>query len=343
MIKLNALKIKHVFMVIPPKIEISSKTIIFVVVTLFLLWFLYYVRDIVLLFFVAFLLMLALSPTVDNLESKLRLPRFLAILITYFFILGLIVLAIGLLTGPLIKQTGLLLSQLSVFTEKISFNQWAQNSLVNPLSQVGQVSGNIFRFTQSIFSNAIKIFSVFVINFYLILERKRDHKYWRRLFNEKDASTTEKIISRLEYELSGWLWGELTLMVIVGILTYLGLLILGIEYALPLAFLAGVLEIFPNIGPLLSAIPGMIIGLSMSPLMGLGAGAVYFVVQQLENSLIVPRVMQKAIGVHPIITLLALLIGFRLAGVTGAIFSLPTILMIKVLGAELLTSPRWKF
>ena len=343
MIRLNVLKIRNLFMVIPSKIDISSKTIIFAVATLFLSWFLYYVRDIVLLFFVAFLLMLALSPTVDKLEGSLHFPRFLAILVSYFFIFGLVVLSVGLLTGPLIKQTSLLFSQLSALTEKVSLSQWAKNSWGNPLSQVGLVSGNIFRFTQGIFSNAIKIFSVFVINFYLILERKRTHKYLKHLFSEKDALKTEKIIGRLEYELSGWLWGELTLMIIVGILTYLGLLILGIEYALPLAFLAGVLEIFPNIGPLLSAIPGIIIGLSMSPLMGFGAGAVYFVVQQLENSLIVPRVMQKAIGVHPIITLLALLIGFRLAGVTGAIFSLPTVLMIKVLGAELLASPRWKF
>jgi len=317
------------------RVEISHKTIIFIVVFLFSLWFLYFVRDIVLLFLVSFLLMLALSPAVNKLEKKLHFPRFLAILVNYLFIIGLVVLAISLLAGPLFRQTGLLVDQLLVLIEEMGSVQWTKGFLGNPFSQIGIVSGNIFRFTQGVFSNAVRIFSIFVINFYLILERKHLSKHLKRLFNGKNASVAEKIISRLEHELGGWLWGQLALMIIVGVLTYLGLLILGIKYALPLAFLAGILEIFPNIGPLLAAIPGVIIGLSMSPLMGLGALAVYFVVQQLENTLIVPKVMQKATGVHPIITFLALLIGFRLAGVAGAIFSLPMVLVAKVLFTDL--------
>ena len=317
------------------KVEISHKTIVFIVVFLFSLWFLYFVRDIVLLFLVSFLLMLALSPSVDRLKKKFHFPRFLAILVNYFFIIGLIVLAISLLAGPLFKQTGLLINELLTLAEKIGSAQWTKGFLNNSFSQIGLVSGNIFKFTQGVFSNTFKIFSVFVINFYLILERKHLNKHLKSLFSKKNASIAEKIVNRLEHELGGWLWGELVLMVIVGIATYLGLLILGIKYALPLAFLAGILEIFPNFGPMLAAIPGIIIGLSISPLMGLGALAVYFAVQQLENSLIVPKVMQKTIGVHPIVTLLALLIGFRLAGVAGAIFSLPTVLVVKVLFTDL--------
>jgi len=322
-------------MIMVRKVEISHKTIIFIVVFLLSLWFLYFVRDIVLLFLISFLLMLALSPSVDRLEKKFHFPRFLAILVNYFFIIGLIVLAISLLAGPLLKQTGLLVNQLLALAEKMGSAQWTKGFLNNSFSQIGLVSGNIFKFTQGVFSNTLKIFSVFVINFYLVLERKHLNKYLRSLFGKKNASVAEKIVNCLERELGGWLWGELVLMVIVGIATYLGLLILGIKYALPLAFLAGILEIFPNFGPMLAAIPGVIIGLSISPLMGLGALAVYFVVQQLENSLIVPKVMQKTIGIHPIITLLALLIGFRLAGVAGAIFSLPMVLLIKVLFTDL--------
>jgi len=320
---------------VPKKVEISHKTIIFIVVFLFSLWFLYFVRDIVFLFLVSFLLMLALSPAVNKLEKKLHFPRFLAILINYFLVIGLIVLAISLLAGPLFKQTGLLFDQLLLLFGETSSGQWMRGFLNNPFSQIGPVSGNVFKFTRGVFSNAAKIFSIFVINFYLILERKHLNKHLKHFFNKKNALVAEKIINRLEHELGGWLWGELALMLVVGVLTYLGLLILGIKYALPLAFLAGILEVFPNIGPLLSAIPGIIIGLSMSPWMGLGALAVYFIVQQLENSLIVPKVMQRATGVHPIVTFLALLIGFRLAGVAGAIFSLPMILVAKVLFTDL--------
>ena len=322
------------------KVEISYKTIVFLIGFLLLGWFLYFIRDIVLIFWVAFLLMMALNPNVRKLQSW-KVPRFLAILINYIFIIGLITLAIVLLAGPLTEQSRLLLKQLSNITGKSFFSQWLITLAEDPFAKLGGVTSNVFRFTQGVFSNTIKVFSFFVINFYLILERKNFRKYFSILWNKKNARKAEMLISHVEKAMASWLWGELILMIIVGILTYLGLLLLGIRYALPLAFLAGIMEIFPNIGPSLSAIPAIIIGLSMSPLLAIGAGAVYFVVQQVENSFIVPKVMQKAVGINPIITLLSLLIGFRVAGVLGAVFSLPMVLVFKVILADLFI-PRLK-
>ena len=331
-LKANKMKIQ--------KVEISYKTIIFLIGFLLLGWFLYFIRDIVFVFLVSFLLMMALNPNVKKLQSW-RVPRFLAILINYIFIIGLIILAAVLLAGPLTEQSSLLLKQLSNITGKSLFSRWLETLTQDPLAQLGGVTGDVFRFTQGIFSNTIKVFSVFVINFYLILERENFKKYFNILWNKKNARKAEKLISHTEKAMASWLWGELVLMIIVGVLTYLGLSLLGVRYALPLAFLAGVMEIFPNIGPSLSAIPAIIIGLSMSPLMTVGAGPVYFVVQQLENSFIVPKVMQKAVGINPIITLLALLVGFRVAGVLGAVFSLPMVLVFKVILTDLFI-PRLK-
>jgi len=129
-------------------------------------------------------------------------------------------------------------------------------------------------------------------------------------------------------------------MTIVGVLSFVGLRLLGIEFALPLAILAGLLEIIPNIGPIVSAIPAVLSGLTVSPLMGLAVAALYFLIQQIENSIIVPRVMQKVVGVNPLVTILSLAIGFKLAGVAGAILAIPVVLVIQVATSEIFTSKR---
>ena len=312
------------------KVEISHKTILFAVAVLGFLWLLYLVKDIVLLIYIGILLMLALGPGVNKLD-KWGFPRSLAILLNYLVFFGLIFLALFLLAGPLLQQSRLLVQQIIKFGEQIGVGNWLSEIFRDPLKNILPLSGNIFRITQTIFNNLIQVFSVFVISFYLILDRKKLPGYLSSFLGNRKTKKIDKVIKEAEKEVGHWLWGQLLLMVIVGVLTYLVLLILRFPYALPLAFLAGLLEALPNIGPVMAAIPAMIIGFTISPLMGFLAAIVFFVIQQLESNLITPKVMQGVTGVNPIVTLLGLLIGFRLAGVTGAIFALPTVLIIKVL------------
>ena len=127
-------------------------------------------------------------------------------------------------------------------------------------------------------------------------------------------------------------------MILVGTANYIGLSLLGIPFALPLAILAGLLEIIPNIGPITASIPGIIIGLSISPVTGLAVGALALLIQQLENYVLVPKIMEKSVGVSPLIILLALAIGFRIAGVIGAILAVPATITIQILASEYLLS-----
>ena len=108
--------------------------------------------------------------------------------------------------------------------------------------------------------------------------------------------------------------------------------------SLPLAILAGLLEIIPYLGPVASAIPAVLIGLGISPIMGLAVAALYFLIQQVENYLFVPKVMEKSAGVTPIVTLLALAVGFKLAGIAGVIVSVPVVITLQVLTKELALS-----
>ncbi len=134
--------------------------------------------------------------------------------------------------------------------------------------------------------------------------------------------------------MSSWFWGEIILMFVVGTMTYIGLNIIGMKYALALAVLAGLLEVIPSLGPIASSIPAILIGLSYSPIMGLYSTILYLIVQQLENNLVVPIVMKKATGLHPIITLIAMVVGGKLAGIMGVLLAVPSTIFIETILIE---------
>ena len=123
-------------------------------------------------------------------------------------------------------------------------------------------------------------------------------------------------------------------MFVVGTMTYIGLNIIGMKYALALAVLAGLLEVIPSLGPIASSIPAILIGLSYSPIMGLYSTILYLIVQQLENNLVVPIVMKKATGLHPIITLIAMVVGGKLAGIMGVLLAVPSTIFIETILIE---------
>jgi predicted PurR-regulated permease PerM len=134
--------------------------------------------------------------------------------------------------------------------------------------------------------------------------------------------------------MGGWARGELILMLSVGTATYVGLSLLGIPYALPIAIFAGLFELIPFLGPIISAIPSVLIGFGISPVMGIGAAALAFLIQQMENYILVPKVMEKSAGVSPLMTLIALAVGARLAGTVGAIISVPVLITLQVLSPQ---------
>lgn len=107
-------------------------------------------------------------------------------------------------------------------------------------------------------------------------------------------------------------------MLFIALLSYLGFALLGLRFALPLAIIAGLLEIMPGIGPYLAAVPAVLVGLISSPLLALAVAAWAFIIQQVENSFLVPKVMAKVTGVNPVISLVSIIVGAKLAGVGGA-------------------------
>ena len=129
--------------------------------------------------------------------------------------------------------------------------------------------------------------------------------------------------ARVQRKLGRWLQGQIVLGLIVGILVYLGLSILGVPYALFLAILAGILELIPIAGPLIALVPAAALAFVHSPLLGLLTVFLYGAIQQVENHILVPKVIQRVVGLNPVIVILALLVGGNLAGVVGIILAVP--------------------
>ncbi|MFC1710195.1 AI-2E family transporter [Patescibacteria group bacterium] len=319
----------------PRKIEISHKTIIFTVFFLMAIWFLYFIRDIILILFIALLIMAILNPLVTRL-SKFKVPRALSVLFVYVLVFVIITATIAGVIPALIEQTKSFANYLPAYLLNIGFSNAIGEQLVNELvSQLGTFPAQIVKVGLSIFSNVVALFTVLIIGFYLLLYRSKMGEQLEKLLGKNKGKMANKYLDVLEEKLGGWTRGQLILMVIIGVLTFLGLTILGIPYALPLALLAGILEIVPNIGPTIAAVPAVVIGFGISPLIGLATIAIYILIQQLENYVFVPKVMEKSVGVNPIVTLLVIAVGFKVAGVAGILISVPVYITIQVVVKEL--------
>jgi len=307
--------------------DISISSIFWVLFSLLAIGFIGNILDIFIMLFISVLITLALCPLVDALEKR-KINRSLSSLIILFSILATFVTSAVSIIIPLIEQTELFIQRLPSLIER-AFPYEIDLSQFN--SSLDFVPGQVFRIALGTFSGVITAFTVMVLSYYMIKEMHNLKKYLLFWFGQEKSEKYFEIVQKLEVQIGNWVRGELFLMIIVGVLSYLGYLIIGLPYALALGVIAGILELVPNIGPTVAAIPAALVGFSISPTHGFAAVIVAVIVQQLENNLIVPKIMQKTIGLNPLVTIVGLMIGYRIGGPTVAVISLPLILSARVI------------
>ena len=312
------------------KVEISYKTIIFTIAFLLGLVLLWQIRALVILLFISFVFMEALNPAVTRLE-KFKIPRPLGILILYIIILAVVSFAIAGIVPILVEQTTGLVQTLPETLSNIKIFGTNAIDLSSQFKILENLPGNIARTAISFVSNLISGFVVLFLTFYLLLEKKNFPKYGHEFFGQKGEEKMLTIVERLENRLGSWVNAELFLMTIIGLMSYIGYLILGLKYAVPLAIFAGLLEAVPSIGPTVATAAAALVGLTVSPLTCVLAIAVGIVIQQLENNIIVPRIMKKTVGFNPLVTILLIAAGAKLGGIIGAILALPAFLTIETI------------
>jgi predicted PurR-regulated permease PerM len=175
-----------------------------------------------------------------------------------------------------------------------------------------------------IFGGVLSFVLIIVLSFYLAVQEAGIENFLRIITPNRHETYVMSLWKRTQIKIGLYMQGQLLLGLIIGILVFLGLTILGIKQALLLACLAAVFELIPIFGPILSAIPAILIGATSGGLsMGLIIAGLYTIIQQFENHLIYPLVVKKIVGVSPIIVILALIVGFKLAGFLGILLSVP--------------------
>lgn len=314
------------------RIDISSKTVFFIAAFGILLWVLFHILDIILLFFVAFILMSALSPLVEKLRGW-GVPKVLAVLLVFFLVVGMLIAVIAAGLSPLINQTSNLLQRLGEAVGSLLQSNIVDQSVIQ--QELSRLSSSVVGFTVDLFKNLISWISVLVVTIYMLLDREKIESYVTSFFGER-RERAQEIFRQTEDKLGAWLRGQVILSAVVGVLTYIGLVILGVEFALPLAIIAGLFEVVPVVGPILAAIPAVLIGFTVSPLFAALVGGLYLAIQQLENHLIVPQVMKRAVGLNPLLVILAITVGGRLLGIAGALLAVPLAVVIQLVVQEVL-------
>lgn len=331
--------------------SISTSTLIKIVAVFLLLYLSYLILDILILLFVAIILSSLIDPLADWFEKK-KMRRGLAVLIIYVAVFGLLALIFVLLVPLIINQAVQLIENFGNYWQKflaglsslksltIRFGLWENLQTTLPatlkggLGTVQALVNSLFGFFGSIFSLVL----VLVITFYMVVEEEGFKKALRSLVPASYQTYLIQLWTRVKEKLGSWLRGTLFLGLMVGLMSYVGLLILGVEYALLLALTTGVFELIPYIGPIFSGVIAVVLtflqtGDWLKPLL---VAALFVIIQQLENNLLVPKVMKKVVGLNPIVSIVSLLIGFRLLGVVGALLAIPVATVLSIIWADIL-------
>lgn len=325
-------------------INISSFSIIKIILVLLGFWFLYLIRDVLLILFVSLVIVTAFSLIINKWSKKM--PRALAVSILYLIFL-LFLAAIGfLIIPPLIKETAQLANNLPFYIEQIqplynsfrnSHSNWLpiiQRGLEGFSSQLSSISSGLFQTTLGIFGGLITIITILVLTFYFMLEEQGVKKFLISLMPVEHKEQIVHSLYKIGDKMGAWLRGQLILSLTIGLFSGVAMAIVGVPYALTLGVWAGFFEVIPYIGPIIGAVPAVLIALFISPVKALIVLIIYVVIQQLEAHILVPRIMQKAVGLSPVVVILALLIGGKLMGVVGAILAIPIAAILSVIAND---------
>ncbi len=330
-------------------IDISTFALIKVLVIFLVVWVLFYLRDIILLVFVAWILASAFDPWVDWFQKN-KIPRAIGLLLIYAGVILVLAGAVYLIIPPIITETGQLSNDFPVYWEKLlsgfqnlrnysDAHGWSDNLqkyLTDLQTNIGSAASGVFSTVFSLFGGIVSFFIILVITFYMTVEEHALKRMMRSTIPVKYQPYFTYLINRIQDKIGRWFRGQLLLSAIIFTLCWIGLSLLGVRYALVLALFAGVTELIPYLGPFLGAIPAVFIGFTQSPLIALGVIILYLLIQFLENNVMVPKVMQMAVGLNPIITIVAMLIGARMAGVVGIILAVPVATAISVVITDLM-------
>ncbi len=314
-------------------LDTSTKIILKVVGVVLGLGFLWLIQDIVITLLLGVILASAMDPLVSYFKVR-RVPRAVSVLTVYVLVLGLVGLIIYLMIPPLIDQLQILSLNFPSYMEQLRQRLPGSASFLTNVdfSDFGRSvissfngEGTVFTRTLGIFNGVFSFITILVVSFYLVAEQQGMREFIKSLVPPHHQDFSMNLVDKIQKKMGMWIIGQLILSVSIFAVTFIGLSALGVKYALFLALLAGLFEVVPYIGPIISAFPAIFFAFIQNPPLAIAVLILYILVQKLEGYVLVPKIMQKTVGMSPLVVLVALLIGFKLAGILGLLLAVPLV------------------
>lgn len=332
-------------------ISVSTGTILRTIGILGALAVLWMIGDILLSCFVAVLLAGMMYPAAEWAAER-KIPKLVTVLLIYFLLFGVIGAVITLLVPAVSDQSkaffaaygdqGGIIPHLSESVRAFAQRHGVTVNLTTSLSsfltgmqaQAQGIFGNIFGTVSNIFVGIAGFILVLVLALYMVIEDQAIGETFRHWVPREYQAFSIRLSQLLMQKLGGWMRGQLLLCLIIGALYLIAFIALGVPYPLLLAGLGGIFEFIPYIGPMLSAVPAVLLAVTVSPTCAILTLIAITIIQQLENNFIVPKVMEKTVGLNPIVSIVAFMIGAKLFGVVGAIFAIPVATAVHLILTE---------
>ena len=314
----------------------------------------YHARAILLLAYVSGLFAMGISPLVQWFERNRwmpigqRLPRWLAILIIYAAIVATVGLILAMVIPPIVDQADALrktlpdkidqaqqqLIRIGILRRPITITEAIQQA---PASGGATAATAIFGAVTTVLGGIFGLITILLLTFYMLVESQQIFAFFVTLFSAGRRAQVTAIIETVTTKVSAWLGGQLLLSLIIGSTSAIGLGLMGVPYFFVLALITAVGELIPMVGPVLSAIPAILVAVTVSPALAAGVALFFILQQQVENHVLVPKVMGRQVGLSAVTVIVSLGIGAQLLGIVGAILAVPTAAIIQVLVHELVT------
>jgi predicted PurR-regulated permease PerM len=317
-------------------------------------WALYLARQVLLLIYVSGLFAIGFSPMVRLIEQQTvlpigtkRFPRWLAILVLYASIIGFVTLVGFLVFPPLAHQAQSLAHELPGMVDRaqqiLIDKGWLkdrltlQEAVAHAPTKSGDAVGLVASAVGNVAGGLVGIVTILILSFYLLVEADSLRASFLRLLPKARRARAAAASREITVKVSAWLGGQLLLGTIIGTTSAIGLWALGIPFFYVLALISGIGELIPVVGPVLAAIPALAVAATVSVKKVLFVLIFFFLQQQFENHVLVPKVMSRQVGVSAVTVIVALLIGGELLGIVGAILAVPTAAILLVVASELLS------
>ena len=318
------------------------------------LWLAYQIREVLLVLYASLLLAIGFSPVVRLIERQRllpvgsrRFPRWLAILVLYVVIISAVAAVVSMILPPLTDQAREFWAHKDQLFERVQSFLVDRGLMQRPITLEqavaqapvsGDTVGTVFGAVRGVIGGLFGLVTVLIVTFYLLVDSWSIHQTFLRFFPERHRARVDAATRDITIKVSAWLAGQLFLGIIIGSTSAIGLWLLGVPFFYVLALISAIGELIPIVGPILAAVPAVLVAGTVSYQKALMVIVFFVIQQQVENHVLVPKVMSRQVGVSAVTVISALLLGGKLLGIPGAILAVPTAAILQVLFTEWMNS-----